>query len=83
MYLVVHSFIRRSFTYLDTALTKQLYTSMVRSHFEYGNVAWHPYLKKDIDLLERMQRRATNLVPVLSKLSYEDRLKEMVYRRIR
>ena len=61
---------------------------MVRPHLEYGNVVWHPYLKKDVDLLERVQRRATKLVPVLSKLSYEDRLKEMdlpslVYRRIR
>ena len=79
--------IRRSFTYLDTALTKQLYTSMVQPHLEYGNVVWHPYLKKDVDLLERVQRRAI-LVPVLSKLSYEERLKEMdlpslVYRRIR
>ena len=61
---------------------------MVRPHLEYGNVVWHPYLKKDVDLLERVQRRATKLIPVLSKLSYEGRLKEMdlpslVYRRIR
>ena len=61
---------------------------MVRPHLEYGTVVWHPYLKKDVDLLERVQRRATKLVPVMSKLSHEDRQKKMdlpslVYRRIR
>ena len=39
--------IRRSFVYLDITLMKQLYISMVRPHFEYGNVVWHPMLKKD------------------------------------
>jgi len=80
--------IRRTFSYLDMPLVKQLYTAMVRPHLEYANVVWHPYLKKDIDLLERVQHRATRLVPGLSKLSYEERLRRMqlpslTYRRLR
>jgi len=35
--------IRRSFTYLDIRLLKQLYTSMVRPHLEYSNIVWHPH----------------------------------------
>ncbi len=80
--------IRRTFTYLDTALMKQLFTSIVRPHLEYANVVWQPYLKRDIELLERVQHRATKMVPGLAKLSYEERLKRMdlptlVFRRAR
>ena len=35
-----------------------------------------PYRKKDIDKLERMQRRATKMVPGMRDLSYESRLLE-------
>ena len=38
--------------------------------------AWRPYRKKDIDTLERIQRRATKLIPELGNLSYDERLKE-------
>ena len=38
--------------------------------------AWSPYLRKDIDMLEKIQRRATKLIPGLRDLTYEERLKE-------
>jgi len=44
--------IRRSFTYMDIPLMKQLYTSLVRPHLELGNVIRIPYLKGEMDLLE-------------------------------
>ena len=37
---------------------------------------WRPYRKKDIDMLERVQRRATKMIPKLRNISYEMRLKE-------
>ena len=37
---------------------------------------WSPYLRKDIDMLEKIQRRATKLIPGLRDLRYEERLKE-------
>ena len=36
--------------------------------------AWRPYRKKDIDKLERIQRRATKMIPELRDLSYESGL---------
>jgi len=65
--------IRRSFVHLGITLMKQLYICMVRPHLEYGNVVWHPMLKKDQDALESVQRRAARLVPSLSKLCSEER----------
>ena len=49
-------------------------TSIVRPHLEYCIQAWRPYRKKDIDKLERIQRRATKMIPELRDLSYESRL---------
>ena len=34
-----------------------------------------PQLRKDIDAMERVQRRATRSIPGLARLSYEERLK--------
>src|SRR5664279_972649 len=80
--------IRRTSTHVDCQLMRQLYTSLVRPHLEYGNVVRHPYLKQDIEMLERVQHRATRMVPGLAKLSYEERLQKMdipslTYRRAR
>jgi len=39
----------------------------VRCHLEYANSVWHPKRKTDVDKLERVQKRATKLIPELSK----------------
>ena len=43
-----------------------LYKTYIRPHIEYCIQAWSPYYAKDIDMLERIQHRATKLVPHLS-----------------
>ena len=53
-----------------------LYKTIVRPHLEYCIQAWRPYRKKNIDMLERVQRRATNILQKLRNISYEMRLKE-------
>ena len=39
--------------------------------------AWSPYLKKDIECLEKVQRSATKMVHGLRHLSYEQRLRHL------
>ena len=67
--------IKKSFVYMDEKVLVKLYKAIARPHLEYCNQVWHPYMKKQILLLENVQRRATRLVPRLRNLAYEERLK--------
>lgn len=46
---------------------------LVRPYLEYSSQVQGPQLKKDVDLLERIQRRATRMTRGPKHLSYEDR----------
>ncbi|CAL4075568.1 unnamed protein product, partial [Meganyctiphanes norvegica] len=69
--------IRHTFTYINKDIFKAVYPSLVRSHMEFAVQAWSPQLKKDIIKLEKVQQRATRLVPELRGLTYEQRLKQL------
>ena len=64
--------IRRNITYKEKSLIVHLYKAIVRPHLEYCIQAWSPYLRKDIDMLEKIDRRATKLIPGLRDLRYEE-----------
>ena len=52
-----------------------IYRGLVRPSLEYACQAWSPGMRRDIDLLERVQRRATRMVSGLHGLPYEERLR--------
>src|SRR6218665_769231 len=48
--------------------------SLVRPQLEYCIQAWSPYLKQDMEKLEKVHRRATKMIQGYKYLSYEERL---------
>merc|ERR1712074_318314 len=70
-------FIARTFEYRSKDIILPLYKSLVRSHLEYVVQCWSPHYVKDITVLERVQRRATKLIPAIRTLRYSTRLQRL------
>jgi len=66
--------VRRSFKNMNKENFLTVYKVYIRPHLEYAVQVWNPYLRKDIDVIEQIQHRATKMVKGLSNKSYPERL---------
>ena len=71
------SLILKCFLSRDVNSLVRAFTTYVRPRLEYCSVAWNPALKKDIESLEKVQRRFTKRLPGLQHLTYCQRLSRL------
>ena len=70
-------YVRRCFTNRSPTVIRRLYCGLVRPIIENNSPAWNPWLKKDIECLEKVQRQC-------ERLCQENlRLQPLTYRRYR
>ena len=67
----------RSFHFRDKKVFPRLYTTYVRPHLEFASPTWSPWLRKDIDIIENVQRKFIRNVSGLSGSTYAEKLAEL------
>ncbi|KAK4825547.1 hypothetical protein QYF61_000124 [Mycteria americana] len=69
--------IKKSVACKSKEVVLPLFSALARTHLECCIQLWGLQYKKDVDLLEQAQRRATKMIRDLEHLSYEERLREL------
>jgi ribonuclease P/MRP protein subunit RPP40 len=70
-------YIKRQFQFRNKKIIVTLYNALILPHLQYCIQFWSPSLIKDINRLERVQARATKLIPEIRHMTYENRLKAL------
>ena len=73
----VLGFIARNFRYKNNKLILPLYKFLVRPHLEHAVQFWSPHLRRNIEKIEKIQRRATKMIPKTSNRSYHQRIQDL------
>jgi hypothetical protein len=68
---------RREINVENKGYDMMLYLRYVRPHLEFASQAWSPWYAKDIQTLEKVQKRAVSMINGLKPGTYEEKLKEL------
>ena len=70
-------YIKRVFRYRNKQTVLALYRALVRPLLKYGAQFWSPIRQVDVERLEKVQARATKLVPSIRHKGYQRRLADL------
>ena len=68
--------ISRAFHYRNKQMLAKLFKVFVRPKLEYAAQAWSPWLEKDCELLENVQKRCIKMMTDVQGETYEEKLKD-------
>ncbi len=71
------SALKQVFTSRSKQVWEILWKTHIRPHLEHAVQSWSPHLKRDIDVLERVQRAVTKHIGGMKSLNYEQRLEKL------
>ena len=71
------AFIGRGTEFKNWKVMLQLYRTLVRPHLEYSVQFCSPYYQKDVEALERVQKRFTKMLPGMEGIHDEERLEKL------
>jgi hypothetical protein len=69
--------VSRAFHYRVRDTFARVYKLYVQPHLEFAVPAWCPWTNSDAEALEKVQKRAVNMVSGLKSQDYNERLKEL------
>ena len=55
-----------------------LFKSLVRPHLEHAVQFWSPHLRRDIDKMEKIERKATKMIPEIRNHSYHSESRNLI-----
>ena len=73
----VLGFVARNFKYKNREMMLLLNKSLVRPRLEYAVQFWSPHLQRDIIKTEKVQRKASKMIPEIRNNSNSQRLKDL------
>ena len=60
----------------DKSILVLLYKTLVRPHLEYAAAVWSPWTEKDVDMLEKVQRRLVKMLCDARGQTYEEKMED-------
>lgn len=69
--------VTKNFHYRDRTIFRRLYCQYVRPHLEFATPAWAPWQVSDIEMLEKVQKRAVGMIKGLKSKTYEEKCREL------
>ena len=66
--------LKRTVVCHDKNVFLKLYKLLVRPHLEYATAAWNPHFQRDIQLIEKVQKRMSKNIQFMKDLTYDEQL---------